>query len=121
MIKFLFSLPTSAGEWVGFILIAVAIVAIIVLAICSTVKLAKNGKTAKIKEAIVDAVKAAEATHKSGAEKKDIAIAAVKTYCESVGIKVDDNLLKLISEWIDKYILDHNELEEIESQNKENK
>ena len=106
--------PTSAAEWA--ILIGALAAAIVIggVAIWTIVKLLKDGKINQLKDAIVAAVKEAEKTHRSGAEKKEIAVKTAKEFCDGIGLKVDERLLKWIADYIDKYIADHNELEEIE-------
>lgn len=98
----------------------VAVIAVVVVfaaaLVVLTVKLVKDGKISQLKDAIVSAIKEAEKTHASGAEKKEIAIAAIKKYCEGIGLKVDARLLQWIADYIEKYIADHNELEMIEEE-----
>ena len=110
----LMTLPTTVGGWIGFVAIIVVIAVLLGISIYTTIRLVKTGHMNEIKDAIAGAVAEAEKTHKTGAEKKEIAMNAMKVYCEKIGVHVSDWVLKLISDWIDKYILDHNTLEDIE-------
>lgn len=112
----LFSAPTSAGEWVMLIAAIAVGIAVLGVAIWVAIKLLKEGKIGQLRDAIIAAIKEAEKTHKSGAEKKEIVVKAAKEFCVGIGLNVDERLLSWIAEYIDKYIADHNELEEIEEQ-----
>lgn len=116
MIISMINTPDSTLEWVLLILALVAAMAVVGFAVWTAIKLVKNNKLTQIKDAVVSAVKEAERTHKSGAEKKEIAVKAVKEFCTGIGLNIDERLLSWIASYIDKYIADHNELEEIEEQ-----
>jgi len=112
----LLSAPETPIEWVSLIAACVVALAIVGYAIYITIKMIKEGKFGQLKDAIIKAIKEAEKTHGSSEDKLKYALAAVKAYCGEIGIKVDDKLLAWVTEYIEKYILDHNELEEIEEQ-----
>ena len=112
----LFSAPASAGEWVLLIAALIAGIGVAILAIWTAIKLLRSGKFEQLKDAIIAAIKEAEKTHKSGAEKKEIVVKTAKEFCAGIGLNVDERLLNWIADYIDKYIADHNELEEIEEQ-----
>lgn len=116
MLKFLFSAPQTTWEWILFLTACVLAVAFIVWAVVATIKLIKNGKLNELKNAIVDAIKEAEKTHGGPDEKLEYALTLIRKYCENIGVKINDALLEWIVSYIKKYILDHNELEEIEEQ-----
>lgn len=116
ILKILLSWPDSPTGWMALIAVIV-----VVLALCGAVgfmvfKLVKNGKIDQLREAVVEAIKVAERSHASGAEKKRIAIETTKRFCEGVGLTLDDRLLAWIADYIEKYIRDHNELELIEEE-----
>lgn len=112
----LLSWPETPAAWAALIAVAAVVLALAGAIIFLTVKMVKNGKIDQLRDAVVAAVKEAEKTHASGAEKKEIAIAAVKKYCEGIGLKLDDRLLGWIADRIEGYVKDHNELEEIEEE-----
>ena len=116
ILNILFSAPQTTFEW--FLLTVACIFAVVILgaAVFLTIRLIKEGKLGQIKDAIVAAIKEAEKTHGSGEDKLAFALEIVKNYCVGIGVKVDDRLIAWIVEYIRKYILDHNELEEIEEQ-----
>ena len=116
VLNILLSAPETPLEWILLIVACVLAVAFIVWAVVATIKLIKNGKLNELKDAIVNAIKEAEKTHGGPDEKLQYALALIKTYCEEIGVKINDQLLAWIVSYIKKYILDHNELEEIEEQ-----
>lgn len=116
ILKTLFTAPSTATEWLMLIVACVLALAFIVWAVIATIKLIKNGKFNELKNAVVDAIKEAEKTHGGPDEKLQYALTLIKAYCEKIGIKVNDKLLAWVVSYIKKYILDHNELEEIEEQ-----
>ena len=110
------SLPDTPIGWITLIAVVVVVLGIAGLAVYLAIKLLKDGKINQLRDAIVEAVKQAEKTHASGAEKKKIAIETVKKFCEGIGLKLDDRLLNWVADYIEKYIRDHNELELIEEE-----
>lgn len=116
VLNILLSAPETPLEWILLIVACVLTVAFIAWAVVATIKLIKNGKLNELKDAIVNAIKEAEKTHGGPDEKLQYALALIKTYCEEIGVKINDQLLAWIVSYIKKYILDHNELEEIEEQ-----
>ena len=116
VLNILLSAPETPLEWILLIVACVLAVAFIVWAVVATIKLIKNGKLNELKDAIVNAIKEAEKTHGGPDEKLQYALTLIKTYCEEIGVKINDQLLAWIVSYIKKYILDHNELEEIEEQ-----
>ena len=116
VLNILLSAPETPLEWILLIVTCVLAVAFIVWAVVATIKLIKNGKLNELKDAIVNAIKEAEKTHGGPDEKLQYALTLIKTYCEEIGVKINDQLLAWIVSYIKKYILDHNELEEIEEQ-----
>lgn len=103
--------PTTAEGWVGIITFIIGFIGAIVALIPVSIKLVKRGKElvknkdwAKIKEIADTAMKTAESTGKTGAEKKEIVIAAVKAGCEKAGIVIDEKLLKDLVDYIDTTI-----------------
>lgn len=116
VLNILLSAPETPLEWILLIVACVLAVAFIVWAVVATIKLIKNGKLNELKDAIVNAIKEAEKTHGGPDEKLQYALTLIRTYCEEIGVKINDQLLAWIVSYIKKYILDHNELEEIEEQ-----
>lgn len=116
ILPILMSWPDSPIGWITLIAVGVVVLGILGVAVYLAIKLIKNGRIDQLREAVVAAIKEAEKTHASGEAKKRIAIAAVKTFCENIGLKLDDRLLAWVADYIEKYIRDHNELELIEEE-----
>ena len=114
----LLSAPETPLEWVLLIAAIVVAAAIVVFGIIQTIKLIKDGKLNQLKDAIVKAIKEAEKTHGGPDEKLEYAVTLVKTYCEEIGIKVNDQLIEWVVSYIKKYIVDHNDLKKIEDEGK---
>ena len=114
----LLSAPETPLEWVLLIAAIVVAAAIVVFGIIQTVKLIKDGKLNQLKDAIVKAIKEAEKTHGGPDEKLEYAVTLVKTYCEEIGIKVNDQLIAWVVSYIKNYIVDHNDLKKIEDEGK---
>ena len=110
------SWPTSPSGWLSLIAVLAVVVFLAGAVIFFVVKLLRDGKIDQLRVAIVDAIKEAEKTHASGAEKKEIAINVVKKFCADIGLNLNDQLLKWVADYIDGYIKDHNELELIEEE-----
>lgn len=117
MIWAIFSAPVNPAEWAFLIIAIVAGLVVLVALVWTVIKLLKDGKLDQLKEAIIVAIKEAEKTHQSGATKKEIVVKTVKEFCDQIGLNVNEKLLSWIADYIDKYIADHNELEEIEEKN----
>ena len=103
--------PNTVEGWaslitfiIGFIGAIVAIFPLVVSIVKKSKELIKNKDWDKIKEIADAAMKKAEETGKTGAEKKEIVIAAVKAGCEDAGIIVDEQLLKNLADYIDATI-----------------
>ena len=114
LMSILLSAPETPIEWLFLIAACVIAVGVVVFGAIQTIKLAKSGKMELLKEAIIKAIKEAEKTHGGPDEKLNYAVALIKTYCEEIGLKVNDQLIAWVVQYIKKYIIDHNELEEIE-------
>ena len=114
----LLSAPETPLEWVLLIAAIVVAAAIVVFGIIQTVKLIKDGKLNQLKDAIVKAIKEAEKTHGGPDEKLEYAVTLVKTYCEEIGIEVNDQLIEWVVSYIKNYIVDHNDLKKIEDEGK---
>lgn len=110
------SWPDTPIGWITLVAAVVVVLGIAGFAAFLAIKMVKDGKIDQLREAVVEAIKEAEKTHASGAEKKKIAIEAVKKFCEGIGLKLDDRLLTWVADYIEKYIRDHNELELIEEE-----
>ena len=117
MIWAILSAPVNPAEWAFLIIAIVAGLVVLVAMVWTVIKLLKDGKIDQLKEAIIVAIKEAEKTHQSGATKKEIVVKTVKEFCGQIGLNVNEKLLSWIADYIDKYIADHNELEEIEEKN----
>jgi len=103
--------PNTLEGWVSLISFIIGFVGAIVALIPMTINLVKKGKELiknkdwdKIKEIADVAMKKAEETGKTGAEKKEIVIAAVKAGCEEAGIIINEQLLKNLADYIDATI-----------------
>lgn len=116
MLNILATLPDNPVGWISLIAVSVLVLGLGGFVVYLVLKLLKNGKIDQLREAVVAAIKQAEKSHASGAEKKKIAIETVKKFCEGIGLKLDDCLLNWIADYIEKYISDHNELELIEEE-----
>ena len=118
--------PTTAEGWVGIITFIIGFIGAIVALIPVSIKLVKRGKEliknkdwAKIKEIADTAMKTAESTGKTGVEKKEIVIAAVKAGCAEAGIVIDEKLLKDLADYIDTTIEWVNGMIKIKEDNKQ--
>ena len=115
-VDILISLPNTVGDWLMFIGFFVVVIVLAATTIYTVFKLIKNGKMGKLREAVIEAIKAAEATHKSGAQKKEMVLKTIETFCKEIGLNFDERLLNWVADYIEKYIADHNELELIEEE-----
>lgn len=118
--------PTTAEGWAGIITFIIGFIGAIAALIPVSIKLVKRGKEivknkdwAKIKEIADTAMKTAEATGKTGAEKKEIVIASVKAGCEAAGIVIDETLLQNLADYIDVTIDRVNGMIKIKEDNKQ--
>lgn len=120
--------PTDVNGWVTLISLIVGLVAAIIALIPTIIKLVsalkelvKNKDWTKILVAIKSAAVTAEASGKSGADKKQMVIDSVKAFCKTIDVEVDDALLEQISTEIDKLITEHNALTEANDSTKTSK
>jgi len=91
------------------------LIPVIIKLVAALKEIAKNKNWLKIVGAIKEAIIKAEATGKSGAEKKQIVIDAVIAFCGTIGVVVDNALLKQISDAIDDLIKVSNDLKKTEA------
>lgn len=117
--------PTTAEGWTGLITFIIGFIGAIAALIPVSIKLVKKGKElvehkdwAKIKEIADKAMRKAEETGKTGVEKKEIVIAAVKAGCIEAGIDIDETLLKNLADYIDTTIEWINDMIKAKNQNK---
>lgn len=103
--------PATVEGWVTLIGLMIGLIGAIAALIPTIVKLCKSLKTivkeknwSKIKEIADSAMKAAEESNKSGAEKKELVINTVKAGCKAAGIEIDDGLIESLSKYIDETI-----------------
>lgn len=120
--------PSDVSGWVTLISLIVALVGSIIALIPTIIKLVstlkklvKDGNWTKIKAAIQNAAVTAEASGKSGVDKKQMVIDSVKAFCKTIDVEVDDALLEQISTEIDKLITEHNALTEANDSTKTSK
>ena len=99
---------------VGLVIAIVTAIPSVIAAIKATWQLIKNKNWAKVMDIIDDAVKIAEATQKSGAQKKADVIASVTKTCKD--LKIDINIQQ-VSDYIDQLVGWFNEMQ---GRNKEN-
>lgn len=109
--------PTTVEGWVALITVictAIGAIAALVPTVIKLVKslgeIAKNKNWKKILVIISKTVVEAEKTAKSGAEKKEIVVNAVKTFCVEAGVEWTAELAKQVSDAIDDVIAVHNQL-----------
>lgn len=67
-------------------------------------EIVKNKEWQKIIKMAYKAVESAEATGKTGAEKKEMAISAVKAACTEAGIEITEESLSKLGDYIDELI-----------------
>lgn len=67
-------------------------------------EIVKNKEWQKIIKMAYKAVESAEATGKTGAEKKEIAISAVKAACAEAGVEITEESLTKLGDYIDELI-----------------
>lgn len=67
-------------------------------------EIVKNKEWQKIIKMAYKAVESAEATGKTGAEKKEMAISAVKAACAEAGIEITEESLSKLGDYIDELI-----------------
>jgi hypothetical protein len=103
--------PTTVSGWVSLISLLVGLVGTIAALIPTIIKLikalktiAKNKDWEKIKNIAVAAIESAEASQKTGSEKKQAVIDAVKEGCKEAGVELSDDLLESLSTYIDSMI-----------------
>lgn len=109
--------PETIEGWVGLISLIVALVGAIVGLIPVSIKLyhtlkqlIKDKNWKKIISFAAAAMKQAEASGKQGKEKKVIVIESVIAACKEVGIEIDEQQLKDLSDYIDQLINWHNDM-----------
>lgn len=110
--------PQTAEGWTTLIIAVVTLLpalaglVITIIKLCKATKaLIKSNKFKQVLDAISAAAVEAEKTHKTGAEKKEIVIAAVKAYAAKIGCELTEDDLSNISIAIDKAIGFHNEMD----------
>lgn len=101
----------NAGEVITLITLICGLIGAVGALIPTLVKLfnalkeiVKNKNWEKIIKIAYKAVEEAEKTGKSGAEKKEIAIAAVKAGCAEAGIELDVEQANKLADYIDELI-----------------
>lgn len=103
--------PGTVEGWCTLIGLIIGLIGAIAALIPTIIKLVKSLKTivkdknwAKIKEIAKAAMKSAEESKKSGSEKKELVINAVKAGCSELGIEIDQELIDNLSKYIDDSI-----------------
>lgn len=132
MIEFLSFWPTTAEGWAGLGVLFFGFISAAIGCVGALIKLKGKGKElakalkelikhkdfAKIKEIATKAIEEAEATKKTGAEKKAMVIAAVVAGCREAGIELDDAVLEELSNHIEDMIGFFNDMQAIANKNK---
>lgn len=95
---------------VGLIGAIVALVPTLIKLCKSLATIVKNKNWDKIKEIADAAMKAAEASGKSGAEKQEMVIAAVKAGCAEAEIELDEEILNNLIKYIQECIAWFNDM-----------
>lgn len=98
---------------VGLIGTVVALIPTAIKLAKSLKEIAKNKDWKKIMIAIKEAVVTAEASGKSGVEKKTMVIETIKTFCMECDVILDEDLLNQVSDYIDTLISTFNQLESV--------
>lgn len=100
--------PTTAEGWISLVTFIVGFVAAILTLVPVAIKLFKKCKELiktknwdKIKEIADAAMEEAEASGKSGADKKEMVVNAVKAGCEEAGIEIGEEELNNLADYID--------------------
>jgi hypothetical protein len=107
----------TALQWVelicsiiGAIVTLAGLVPAAVALVKFVIKSIKDKNWSAIKEIADKAMVAAEASGKSGADKKQMVIDAVVAGCKAANIDIDESQLKALADYIDKIIAEHNQL-----------
>ena len=107
----------DAMQWVEFIstiigaLIALcALIPAAVALVRFFIKSIKDKNWKAILEIADKAILAAEASGKSGADKKQMVIDAVVAGCKAANVDIDESQLEALADYIDKIIANHNAL-----------
>lgn len=102
---------STVGEWITLITLIVGLVGAIAALVPTLIKLfkalkdiAQDKNWKKVLSVIYSAMKAAEETGKSGAEKKAIVLAAAYKACEELGVEITDEIKQKIDEAIESTI-----------------
>ena len=108
----------SAMQWVelissiiGALIVLCGLIPAIVALVKFIIKSIKDKNWKAILVMAQDAMIAAEASGKSGADKKQMVIDAVTAGCKSANIDIDQDDLKKLADYIDDWISKHNALE----------
>lgn len=88
----------------GLVGLIAAIIPLVVKLTKSLKQIVKDKNWAKIKDIIMAAITEAEASGKSGADKKQQVLKSVQVGCRVANIEITDELLKQISDFIDETI-----------------
>lgn len=114
--------PDNVYGWVILIAAIAGLVSTVIALIPTAItcvkvlrKLIKNKNFEAIKNIAVAAIKTAEASQASGADKKAMVIEAVKAGCREAQIDLDESLLDDLSKYIDQMIGYHNDMRQIEN------
>ena len=95
------TLFTLIGACIGLI---AGLIPVIIKLVKAFKVIVKNKQWTEITEAIKKAITAAEASGKTGAEKKTMVIKAAQEFCKSIDVDFTDDLAKQISDFIDTTI-----------------
>ena len=109
--------PSTVEGWVGLITLICGLIAAIATLVPTFVKLfntvkelVKEKNWKKITQIAINAIRAAEQSGMSGADKKEMVIAAVKAGCAEAGIELDDEQLVRLADYIDEMIKYFNDM-----------
>ena len=114
--------PTTVTGWASLVSLIVGLIGAIAALIPTIIKLvkalktiAKNKDWEKIKNIAVVAIESAEASQRTGEEKKQMVIGTVKVACKEAGVELDDGLLNNLSTYIDDMISYFNNMKSTEN------
>lgn len=114
--------PTTVAGWVSLVSLITGLIGAVAALVPTIIKLvkalktiAKNKDWEKIKNIAVAAIESAEASQKTGAEKKQMVIDSVKAGCKEAGVELDDELLNNLSSYIDSMISYFNNMKSTEN------
>ena len=110
--------PSTAQGWITLVGALLVPLGSIVGMIVAIVKLVKNKNWDKLKEVAKAAAVQAEASGKSGEDKLSIVMDAVQAAAKELGVRMTDEAVKTMKDFISGLITWHNDLDDADAEAK---